>query len=91
MCLVESRGDDPLTKKVPETRPEPEGIDPGWDYNPGAAHVRRSQRGLIAKLDARGIRTHASHNTRTAIRALVIDLGPLPVEEKDATDTSAHE
>ena len=31
-----------------------------------------------------GVRTHASHNTRAAIRALVIDLGPLPVEEKDA-------
>ena len=31
-----------------------------------------------------GLRTHASHNTRAAIRALVIDLGPLPVEEKDA-------
>ena len=31
-----------------------------------------------------GVRTHASHNTRAAIRPLVIDLGPLPVEEKDA-------
>ena len=29
-----------------ETRAVPEGIDPGWDYNPGEAHVRRAQRGL---------------------------------------------
>ena len=36
-----------------ETRSVPEGIDPGWDYNPGEAHVRRAQRGLIAKLESR--------------------------------------
>ena len=30
------------------------GIDPGWDHNPGAAHVKRAQRGLIAKLESRG-------------------------------------
>ena len=34
-----------------ETRSVPEGIDPRWDYNPGAAHVKRVQRGLIAKLE----------------------------------------
>ena len=26
-----------------ETRSVPVGIDPGWDYNPGAAHVRRAR------------------------------------------------
>ena len=36
-----------------ETRSVPNGIDPGWDYNPGAAHVKRAQRGLIAKLESR--------------------------------------
>ena len=29
-----------------ETRSVPVGIDPGWDYNPGAAHVRRARAGV---------------------------------------------
>ena len=51
-----------------ETRPVPDGIDPGWDYNPGAAHVKRAQRGLIAKLASRQLEIGQAvvrHNLRT--------------------------
>ena len=51
-----------------ETRAVPEGIDPGWDYNPGEAHVRRAQRGLIAKLESRQLeigRAVVRHNLDT--------------------------
>ena len=51
-----------------ETRSVPVGIDPGWDYNPGAAHVRRAQRGLIAKLESRQLeigRAVVRHNLGT--------------------------
>ena len=51
-----------------ETRSVPVGIDPGWDYNPGEAHVRRAQRGLIAKLESRQLeigRAVVRHNLGT--------------------------
>ena len=46
----------------------PDGIDLGWDYNPGAAHVKRAQRGLIAKLASRHLEIGQAvvrHNLRT--------------------------
>ncbi len=51
-----------------EIRSVPVGIDPGWDYNPGEAHVRRAQRGLIAKLESRQLeigRAVVRHNLGT--------------------------
>ena len=51
-----------------ETRSVPEGIDPGWDYNPGEAHVRRAHRGFIAKLESRQLeigRAVVRHNLGT--------------------------
>ena len=60
-----------LQDKLVEDRRErfrPVGIDPGWDYNPGAAHVRRAQQGLIAKLESRQLeigRAVVRHNLDT--------------------------
>ena len=43
-------------------------LGPGWDYNPGEAHVRRAQRGFISKLESRQLeigRAVVRHNLGT--------------------------